>query len=972
MKKITGKAVAVLLGLALVFTLLGPSATAKAAGENGAKGRTDYDSRVPSYNESISYEEYLKQHEGVAGAAEPITLKGSDYVETDMDAVKDGDNVVTSAQGSISWQVEVPQAAMYEMEISYSSTGDGSTESQMSLMLNGEVPFAQVSTVNFRKMYIDATKDYLTMEGNQAVPPQIEYVGLQTMSLKDGEGYYQGPLQFYLEKGKNTLTLSALRSNLIINSITLKPLTEIPTYEQYLARKQGEGAAIISQSQVARIQAEDTDLKSSPTFRPSNDRTSAAVEPYDPTYIILNVIGGASWSKNGDWIEWNVDVPQAGLYRITTRAKQDMNTGFSSVRTVEINGEIPFQEATDIRFAYDSKFNVSNLADKDGNELYFYFNEGINTLRMSCSLGEYSDIVVELNAIIDYLSEVYQSIIAITSTAPNTYQDYQLTTRLPNLTKDFVAIADMLDKAEGDILALTGSASDVSATLTRCSEQLREIADRPSKIQGKVTAIADNITALGSAIITLSQQPLTLDWIQLSGSEDKLPRAEAGFFAGVKHEILAFVGSFTNDYSVASDESEVDEKSLTVWISTGRDQMDVIRRLVNESFTMETGIPVNIRLVDSSIILTAIAAGSGPDVAIGVSSTLPMELAFRGAAYDLSVFPDFKEKKTEFLDSAMDCFLFDGGYYALPDQMSFSVMFYRTDILAKYDIAVPETWEDLIGIIPTLATYNMQAYLDKNTVLTLGSAGGVGSYTAVNSVYLSMLYQTDGELYNKEGTEALLDSAESVSAFKTWTEFYTKYGFSTDISFVTRFRLGSVPIAIMDISNYNTLSISAPEIAGKWSIALVPGTERADGTVDHSTPLTTSAAMIVKDTVEKSGNANDAWEFLKWWTSQNTQTTYATEMEAVLGSSGRYMVSNLESFKVVSWSSDVAHVLEDSLPWLREVRQIPGCYLTGRNLSNAFYYAISNTAEKPIDIISEYNETLNAEIEKKRSEFGLE
>jgi len=971
MKKITRKAAAVLLSLTFVFTLLSPAGTARAEEADGT-GQSDYDSRVPSYNDSISYEEYLKQHENAVGATTSVTLKGSDYAATDMDAVKDGDNVVTTSQGSITWNVDIPESALYEMEIVYSSTGMSGVESQMSMAINDELPFAQVATLNFRKMYMDANKDYQTMEGNQSVPPQIEYVDWQTMTVQDDEGNYQGPLHFYLEKGSNKLTLTALKGDLIIQSITFKPLTGQKTYAEYLAEKQAAGAAIITQSQVGRIQAEDAYLKSSPTFRPSNDRTSAAVEPYHPTYIVMNVIGGSSWSKNGDWIEWKVDVPQAGLYAITTRAKQDQNAGFSAVRTVSINGEVPFEEATDIRFAYDSKFNVQNLADKDGNVLYFYFDAGVNTIRMTCSLGEYADIVVQLQEISDYLSSVYQSITAITSTAPNSYQDYQLTTRLPGLTDDFRAIAALLEKADEDILALTGSSSDVSATIERCADLLLEIADKPSKIQTKVTSIADNITSMGSAIITLSKQPLMLDWLQLSGSEDPLPKAEAGFFAGIKHEILAFIGSFTNDYSVASDEADTSDKNLTVWISTGRDQMDVIRRLVNESFTRETGIPVNIKLVDSSIILTAIAAGSGPDVAIGVSSTLPMELAFRGAAYDLEQFPDFDDVKGRFLDAAADCFEFEGGHYALPDQMSFSVMFYRKDILSQYGVSVPETWEDLISIIPTLATYNMQTYLDKNTMLTLGSASGVGSYTAVNSVYLSMLYQSDGELYNKEGTRALLDSAQSVNSFKTWVEFYTKYGFSTSIDFVTRFRLGSVPIAIMDISYYNNLSISAPEINGKWSIALVPGTRQADGTVDHSTPVTTSAAMIVKESVEKKKNANEAWEFLKWWTTQETQTTYATEMESVLGASGRYMVSNLDSFGVVSWSSDVARVLNDSLPWLREVRQIPGCYLTGRNLSNAFYYAISNTAEKPIDIISEYNETLNSEITKKRSEFGLD
>ena len=184
--------------------------------------------------------------------------------------------------------------------------------------------------------------------------------------------------------------------------------------------------------------------------------------------------------------------------------------------------------------------------------------------------------------------------------------------------------------------------------MDRCVELLRELVVKPSKIQTKVTSIADNITSLGSNIMSLSVQPLTIDWLQLVGEDDKLPKAEGGFFKNLAHEFFSFIGSFTNDYSVVIDETVVDEdNAITVWVSTGRDQMEVIRRLVNQTFTTKTGITVNLKLVDSSIIMTAIAAGTGPDVAIGVSSTLPMELAFRGASYPLSEFPDFEEVTSE-------------------------------------------------------------------------------------------------------------------------------------------------------------------------------------------------------------------------------------------------------------------------------------------------------------------------------------
>lgn len=976
MKKFKMRALATLLGLALVTGSVGTATVAFAKKEDNSvsttSGKTSNDSRVPEYNNSISYGEYLEKYASAVSAEKEIVLKGAEYSETDMDVVVDGDDVVTGEEGSISWNADVPSAGWYEIDLEYGTLGTGGSEIQMSLYLNGEIPFEQASTLVFKKMYMDANKDFLNnTDGNQTFPSQVEYIGTQTVSLTDQEGYYAGPLKFYLKKGENTVTFKALKDKMIIKTVTLKPVTELPTYEEYLDKH--ADATTIAKSEAERVQAEDTTYKSSQSFRPLNDRTSPVSEPYHYTYIVLNTIGGSSWNGNGDWLEWEIDVPTSGLYKIAVRYKQSDNAGFSSFRSLSINGEVPFEEANSIAFPYSSSFDTMNLSDANGNELLFYLEKGTNTIRLTVSLGTYAEIVSEVEAVIEELTAVYQSITAITGTSPNSYQDYQLTTRIPTLITDFLAIADHMEEVRDSIVTLTGSESDVSSSMTRAIDLLREIAGKPSKIQNKVTSIADNITALGSAVMTLTSQPLTLDWFQLSGSEDKLPKANGSWWQSLKHEVLSFIGSFTNDYTVNVSETGVEQKeTITVWVSTGRDQMDVLRRLINESFTPKNGIQVDVKLVDANIIMTAIAAGTGPDVAIGVSNNLPLELAFRGAAYDLSKFEDFDETCEQFMDAALECYEFDGKYYGIPDQMSFSVMFYRKDILAQYNIEVPETWDDLISIIPTLATYNMEAYLDKNTMSTLGAAVSVGSNKAINGVYLSMLYQNDGELYNEEGTEALLDSKESIECFTTWTDFYKKYGFSTTIDFVTRFRLGSVPIAIMDISYYNRLSISAPEIAGKWSVALVPGTVQKDGTVDHSTPVVTSAAMIIKDSVEKNKNADASWEFLKWWTSAETQSSYSTEMETVLGSSGRYMVSNIEAFENASWSVDVAEVLNDSLQWLREIRQLPGGYMTGLNLDNAFYQVINNSTDEPIDVITEYNESLNAEIEKKRSEFGLD
>ncbi len=967
MRDIYKKAMALALGLTLTFV---PVLSAKAEAEgSGAAGK------VPEYEDADTYDEYLSRYPSAESGTDTVTLAGSDFSETDgMDATSDGDTVLTSPSGSISWEVKIATAGLYQIDMEYALVPDGGNEVQFNFLLNGEIPFAQVSPLVFHRMYTDESTDYKQMKGNQSFPSQIEYSDWQKNALVDSEGYYgdSSGLKFYLEAGTNTLTLQAVKDKMMIRSITVRPAEDLPLYADYLSARQAEGAKIISDAAV-RFQGEDAVLKSSPSFYPQNDRTSALSEPYDPTYIVLNTIGGSSWNKAGDWIQWNVDVPESGLYRIAIRYKQKDSVGFSAVRELSINGKVPFKEAEDLRFAYSTNFQTDYLSSRSGEDLYFYLGKGINTIRLSCSLGDYAQVAVRLQDTIDELSAIYSSITAITSTSPTLYQDYQLTSRIPTLTGDLKHVGELLEGIYQDIMEITGGTTDVSAAIERTSEMMIDISEHPSEITDKVTSMADSITSLGAAVLTLSQQALTIDWMELQGSGNKLPRAEGNFFQNLKHEFLSFIGSFTNDYNVATEEEDSsDKQTITVWVSTGRDQMDVLRRLINESFAQDHNIAIDLKRVDAGIIMTAVAGGTGPDVAVGVSSTLPMELGYRGAAYDLAQFSDFKDVASQFSDAAVECFDFEGKYYGLPDQMSFPVMFYRKDILAQYGILVPTTWDELISVIPSLATYNMQAYLDRNSLLTLGAGSGVGSSKAVNSVYLAMLYQNGGRLFNDAGTASELLSDESIQCFQDWTDYYTKYGFSATLDFVTRFRLGSVPIAIMDISYYNSLSISAPEISGKWGVALVPGTMKEDGTVDHSIPVTTSSVVMIKSTVERNHSEEACWEFLKWWLSADVQTGYAREMEAVLGSSGRYMVANLESFKQTSWPVEIQEVLNESLGWLREVRQIPGSYLCGRNLENAFYSVINDISLDVLDTLAGQVESLDTEITRKRVEYGLE
>ena len=74
------------------------------------------------------------------------------------------------------------------------------------------------------------------------------------------------------------------------------------------------------------------------------------MEPYHPALIRLNMIGGDSWSKVGQWVRWDFEVPEDGLYKIAIKGKQNQIRSWFSNRRIYIDGEVPFEEMNAVRF----------------------------------------------------------------------------------------------------------------------------------------------------------------------------------------------------------------------------------------------------------------------------------------------------------------------------------------------------------------------------------------------------------------------------------------------------------------------------------------------------------------------------------------------------------------------------------------------------------------------------------------------
>ena len=347
---------------------------------------------------------------------------------------------------------------------------------------------------------------------------------------------------------------------------------------------------------------------------------------------------------------------------------------------------------------------------------------------------------------------------------------------------------------------------------------------------------------------------------------------------------------------------------------------------------------------------------------LSVGADQPVNYALRNAAEDLRQFADCDEVMQVFYESAYRPYEFNGGLYAIPETQTYNVLFYREDVMEELELEIPETWDDLINLLPTIQGNNMEVGIPSPTNATLPDI----------SLYYTLVYQNGTDIYDDEAKKTIVDNEAGVEAFADYTRFYTDYGMPTEYDFVSRFRSGEMPIGIANFSLFNTLVVSAPEIRGLWDFTIVPGTVRTDENgneyVDHSVYSTGNCSMMIKNDSETKKQLS--WEFMKWWAQTDTQVRFGRELEALLGSSARYATANREAFNQMAWNAGDMEVL--SRQWESAVgfREVAGGYYTGRHIINAVRKVI-NEKEDPRETIVDYAITINEELIKKRSEFGL-
>lgn len=906
-----------------------------------------------------SYLNYLNEHGYTGDMAEAkIDLDLSDFdVSSEMEAAYDNGLLTTSEEGKITFSFRVEEEGFYHLKLSYQPLDGTTSDIQRRILIDDVQCYEGLSQLVLKRQYHD--EDIRVKNDNEIRPSAEEIFENKTVFAEDYNRRTGEPFVFYLTKGKHTLTIESVKEAVAYTAISFEAKEEEKAYAEVIGELKNQYP--VYSGDVLLGQAERRDgitkqiTKSSPSINIKKNYSDANIMPYHPYHIIYNTIGGASFKTSGDFITWTVEAPEEGLYALTFKGRQSENRGVTSYRRLSVNGEVPYAEMNELEFDYSSNMKNYTISDENGEPYLFYLKKGSNDITLEVVLGEFGGVLTEIEESVYTLNQLYLSTIQITGQVPNKYIDYEIRKKVPGFAEILEAESERLTNACAEMVRITGEKGESTSILEKMAIQAKGLAADPEGVVEELNQWKSNIAALGTWMVTIAEMPLEVDCIMLSAADSKLPSPEAGFFKSAWTSVVRFVSSFfvKTDEMASETEAEASGDVLTVWmVSSGKEQAQILQNMIDETFVPNYNIPVKLQLIPLEVVLRAALTGNGPDVLVGVSQATLADFAMRNALVDLSKLDGFEAEADRFFESAITGASYQGGVFGLPEQQTFMMTFYRHDILDEIGAEVPKTWNDIKELIPVLQRNNYDFCMPKT------------------EMYASMAFQYGGDLYRGEGNDygiaSALDSDEAMKAFKDLTDFFTSYKLLVSVDFPNRFRTGEMPVGIAPYTTFCNLEIFAPEIKGLWSFAPFPGVEKEDGTIDNTFVSDTVQSVIMNN----CDNVDDAWTFLKWWTSTDSQLQYANTIEAVMGTAARYPAADRKVLEQLPWSTNEFRQLIAQMENTKGIPAVPGSYMATRMIQYSFDDVIANSSS-PRETLYLNMKAIDKELTKKRAEFSL-
>lgn len=932
-----------------------PFALAENEANKPANSVVQISAESKSDNAELNYRKIKKSYSFKEFSGDDIKLSAAASVLGEAEIIDNapdyGESAVKLSQGEdVEFSFSVPENALYRIAIEYYDASSSTLPVNCNVAIDGAYHCYEMRNQQFESNWKLETQVFATDRyGNEIVPESVRVNEWRTKYFCDAAAITIEPFWFQLEAGIHSLKFHCSQGEIIIGKIIVSGKEEI----KYGKAGTPEG------DECYTIEGERFAYKNSASIRPTGEY-DASIVPYDYSKLKLNMLSGGSFSDGGQSVTYSVKVEKSGYYYLGFKYRQSAKTDFPVFRYLYLDGELYNKNFKNIAFDYSRNFTTMTVEDENGNPIGVYLEKDVlHTITLTVSLENMADIIDDVNTLIDEINDMSLQIMKVTGNNTSIYRDFDVLSYLPTIRDDLKNWADRIDGLYNRLAEFAPEVKTVGeySKLKICVKQLRSLADNINELPTRINELYQGDSSVGqylaNTLESLYTSPLAIDQVYVYQNEEKLPKAK-GFFYKFGMSVCRFISSFTSDY-YSSTEGE--NEHLQVWVNRSRLYVELMQKMADDSFYEQSGLAVDISLMpnEEKLVLSS-ASGNAPDVAMGVTYTIPFELAVRGAIKELSSYSDWDEVSTRFGKGIINIGAMNGGYYLLPETSDFLVLFYRKDILDELGLKVPDTMEDVKEMLPVLKRYGMDFYSH------IAGHGGTKSL----SVLVPFIYQMNGRVYGDTATDLLINSDGMVNAFKEMSKLFTIYDIPYEVSnFYQHFRSGSIPIGISGFNTYMTLLNSAPEIANSWGVAPYPGYLDENGNVVRYISGAQSTAVIFESTEYEK----ESWDFLKWWTSTEIQSEFAEVLRLTYGNEYMWNTSNLEAFAKLPWNEEHKATILEMLDWIVEVPRVPGNYMTQRSLSNALNNVILHNGNVRQEL-AEASKDIKAEINSKLEEFG--
>jgi ABC-type glycerol-3-phosphate transport system substrate-binding protein len=297
---------------------------------------------------------------------------------------------------------------------------------------------------------------------------------------------------------------------------------------------------------------------------------------------------------------------------------------------------------------------------------------------------------------------------------------------------------------------------------------------------------------------------------------------------------------------------------------------------------------------------------------------------------------DFESIESKIFPALLQSTRIGDSVYGIPFDISVQVMYYRKDIVKR----PPRTWEELLNTLKSLKADK------KGMVIDWGSLEWIG--------FSPFLWQAGGAYYNDEHTKVTVNTPEAVEALGFFGRLYKEGVPRTVVPLEQGLRTGDYPLAISGNWKIISLTVGAPEIAGKWGIAMLP-----KGPIGRRTAFIGGRILTI---FKQSKKQKEAWEFIKYlFKAENQLKIYESSLET----EDSYLPPNMDTWKDLPMKVDHKRILQQQAKDSKGPPPVLSWDSSARFINHAIQMVVLKNAE-PGRVLEKAENDMQAELDLRK------